>query len=484
MDAQDAVMYGSQGVGVNLVTRQHNNNRPITKLRYMQGPFEYGLTDGMFAQNILRGTNLMVGLQRHTTDGRFTNSAYDSWNIRSQLRYNVSDRFNIAASYFYHSADNGQNNGIDTSSPSLFNEVDAIVHDSTAHESTSRHDFAITGIARLFPDSTSITQFSLFSMESDREYTDSLKVQGSSSLMGGRVLQRFSIKSLSAALGLDIIRESSSGYTWYKQGERNRSAFFGKLELLLLGRLNLAASFRTELQANRRGTISNGLSFQLHINEHINLWGNLSAFAPYQLPWTLEYFSAGIDLRANNSTVFSISAYTRSHEYPLPYSRLLGNDLTGWTIIPAMSGATGGSALLSAKFWQLESILTGTMTIFDNEYPVILTTSFPKWIATGEFAYRDVILTDVMELRTGVRFKYASPYQGVGYNSRYALFVPNTGARIDESFTLDLFAVAHLGDAYLTLSWENILNEGYVTVARYPMPGRTFRFGFNWTFFD
>ena len=64
----------SAGGTMNFVSHQYDNVRPMTKLRFEQGPFDHLLTDGIFAQNVSRGLNAMFGVQRLVTDGRYPNS--------------------------------------------------------------------------------------------------------------------------------------------------------------------------------------------------------------------------------------------------------------------------------------------------------------------------------------------------------------------------------------------------------------------------
>ena len=50
--------------------------------------------------------------------------------------------------------------------------------------------------------------------------------------------------------------------------------------------------------------------------------------------------------------------------------------------------------------------------------------------------------------------------------------------------TFDLFMILKIGDAHLSLSWNNILNAGYMLGPIYPMQARTVRLGVNWVFMD
>jgi outer membrane cobalamin receptor len=98
----EAIFYdGKSGGGaINIVTKNFNNNRAKTRLRYTQGVSGYSQTDAMFAQNIMTGMNLSFGLAHYgfgsnrsglNYRARFNNSNTDSWMFRSKLRYDVTN---------------------------------------------------------------------------------------------------------------------------------------------------------------------------------------------------------------------------------------------------------------------------------------------------------------------------------------------------------------------------------------------------------
>jgi hypothetical protein len=55
---------------------------------------------------------------------------------------------------------------------------------------------------------------------------------------------------------------------------------------------------------------------------------------------------------------------------------------------------------------------------------------------------------------------------------------------LGRSTILDLFMILKIGDAHISLSWNNILNASYILAPIYPMPGRSIRLGVNWVFMD
>jgi outer membrane cobalamin receptor len=72
----------------------------------------------------------------------------------------------------------------------------------------------------------------------------------------------------------------------------------------------------------------------------------------------------------------------------------------------------------------------------------------------------------------------------MNYVPRHNVFVENTQYILGRYTILDLFGTFSIGDAMITLSWENLLDGGYMTTPVYPMPGREFRLGVQWHFVD
>jgi hypothetical protein len=170
---------GENGTVLNFVSRSYNNYRPLTKLRFIQDPKGTLLTDGLLTQNVARGLNLMIGCTRQTSDGYYPQTDFnnniiptlDAWNIRIRLRYNVSNRLNIALTDYYTKARNGLNGGVDIAhSGNIFDGASAVIINQFQHDDRSRRDETLTAIARLFPDSSSTTQVSFYYSTLEREF--------------------------------------------------------------------------------------------------------------------------------------------------------------------------------------------------------------------------------------------------------------------------------------------------------------------------
>jgi outer membrane cobalamin receptor len=204
---------GEEGMAMNFVSRSYNSFRPLTKLRFVQDPKGTLLTDGLFTQNVARGLNLMIGFQRTATIGRYLNADLDAWNVRTRLRYNFSDRFNIALTDFYTKASNGLNGGIDPSkSSSLFDEASAKVFSQYGRDTRSRRDVTLSAIARMLPDSSSTAQASFYYSTLAREYlnrSNYIDDSTKASFWGIRFQQHLSFTPLHLTVGGNFERRQS-----------------------------------------------------------------------------------------------------------------------------------------------------------------------------------------------------------------------------------------------------------------------------------
>jgi outer membrane cobalamin receptor len=64
------------------------------------------------------------------------------------------------------------------------------------------------------------------------------------------------------------------------------------------------------------------------------------------------------------------------------------------------------------------------------------------------------------------------------------VYAESTGRSVKPFSTVDLYGVFNVGDAFITLTWENPLDRRFMTVYPYPAIGRNIKVGINWIFLD
>ncbi|MBI4429152.1 MAG: TonB-dependent receptor plug domain-containing protein [Ignavibacteriales bacterium] len=500
----DGFLFGQGGTSttLNFVTRQFNSLRPITKIRYNQSQSETILTDIFFTQNVARSLNFMVAFQRHAGDGRYGNTALDAWNLRTRLRYNISERFNISLTDFYTKSFNGFNGGVDLATTStIYDNVAAAVRYGDATEKLTRRDVTLSMIGSFFQDSSSISQLSLFYSNNVREFNDPSLNYGrsqSSSFVGTRFTQNFVTRGGEALIGFDYQEQKSQ----LGDGSHVIVALFSKLAMHFGG--FLAPSFFGRYEVHRaQPSLGFGASVPLTPTPGVQLFAGFNQFVSY--PTLVEAYSrdtsivrslgakdqrqrfaeAGLRVKPDSSVAFSLSLFQR-----------VINDASGFLALPSsppeyqkvvMMGPydariRGIAGSLMLRFWKLEGY--GTLTFTDYRQADTTKTLVPQFLLTGELSYRDTFFEAALDAKAGMRSRFVSGHQGMEFIPHLHLYAENAGPRPGQFTTFDVFAILRIGDAQITLSWENVLNTNYFITPVYPMPGRNFRFGVDWIFID
>jgi outer membrane cobalamin receptor len=494
---------------LNVVTRQYNTGRPVTKVRFMQGPSEHLLTDALFAQNITRQLNLTLGVQRQVTDGRFFNSAYDSWAVRSRLRYNASEKLNISLMDFYRRSVTGFNNGVLFDSTRAlgvdpFNEAEAAVASRQASQTSTRRDVTLNAIAAIFPDSTWTTKAVLYYSTAERAYHDSLAAgafeQFSWSITGATLRQDVNMNPLSFQIGGQVESREASLVLPSVDLKKKYAAWFGSLSFHPVEIIETAGFVRGEAYAEGR-SFSYGGSIKTRLAGILELEAAYSRFARFpslqESSWGLyRSFAAGpIDLLERhtlaeltgslNANAFTISASVSRRTVTnallfVPLSASSPSPLV-IEISPELSILQfSGAAQL--RLWVFDASGSVTYTEARNQdVPSLLS---PKFILTGELVYRDDLLDGALKTRLGLRSRYLGRHNGVRFYPSFMVYAENAARSISPFSTLDLFGVFKIGDAFVNLTWGNVLDKNYLTVYPYPELGRHIRISINWIFLD
>lgn len=511
VDGALSSFYGSNASAatLNFVTHQYNNNRPLTKLRYLQGPFEHTLSDGIFAQNVARGFNFMFGFQRQVTNGRFPNSKYDSWNVRNRLRYNYSNRLNFWLSDFYNKSSTGFNGGIDVrKSPSIFDEVTALVRTREASQTVSRRDVTLGGIGKFFDDSTSTSHMQLYYTTVEREYRETDQITGlnkfldfhSYSFWGSQLEQRLSFSPVQLHAGLEFEHRSIGESRTFGSQTENYFAFKGKVtwkQEKVEGSI-----FVRQEQLRKQSSLSYGAEFRRELGLGMSIFGGYSNI--FRLPTMQELYwidstvtrtgdikreshvlsQIGLRFQPSQSLDISLSTFTKRINGAIIFLPLSSSATFPGVNISNVSSISvvGATANILLKVWNFE--LTSTFTFTDYKQADTAALVFPKFMVRNELSYRDTWLTDALDLKLGVRSIFMSKQDGYQFLPPAMTFTPQADTRQGSFSTFDLFAIGKLGDAYITLVWENPLKINYVLTSTYPMPSRNIKLGVNWVFVD
>jgi outer membrane cobalamin receptor len=504
---------GGDGTALNFVSRSYNSLHPMTKLRFVQDPKGTILTDGIFTQNVARGFNLMIGFQRATTLGRYANAYLDAWNVRTRLRYNVSERLNIALTDFYTRAGNGLNGGLDPlQSASLFDETSAIVSNNNAHDNRSRRDVTLAAIARIFSDSASTTHASLYYSTLEREYwnpSDILNGQYHTiddstiaSFWGIRFQQQLSFGPAHLTVGGNFERRQTDSTRTLPSHIESEKSLFTQAELRLTDLFVPSVSLRS-VSLDGESSISSGVGAKSVLSDWLTLY--VDALSYDRFPTIQErywrdsimsrpqgikkeqhsFLQAGFQLHAGPNIQLSMTGFQRTIKNAIIFRPVItkyGSAAMSISNVDEVK-SSGFNGSVAIRWHQFE--VFGAMTLMRCVQSDTVKTFIPDVILAGEVSYREKFFKEKLDAKFGMRSRfYNRQHEGMQFDPQTLSYSQYTTDLLGRSTTFDLFMILKIGDAYISLSWNNILGAGYMLAPNYPMPGRNIRLGVNWVFFD
>lgn len=506
-----AFLYALNGSGglVNIVSKSKKAVVPQSRIRYTESAHGYSLVDGSVSQDIIRGLNVTAGLQHTTYDRRFPNSNYDAWSARGKIRYNISSDVNVFASMLYNGSELGLNGGIAASTPDSlrFEELRATVVNADAYEKITRYDTHFGAAARPGFDTNAVHSIVFFHSTLLREYRDEENRPSSNGLFvaedhrsewyGVRWMQQRSVGSHSLDVGAEIasraviaspstgVRSSTDksvfGIATLRPGDELSVSGYARLEeYLAQTRFSFGgdAALRPAPGLEFFGGFSRSYrfpSFQ-EIGWNDSLVGSSGNTLPerHQLAEAGVRYGRGRDLRSEISifrrTVSDAVILRYDAAAPTHYSFASRGTVT----------TTGISGDLSARISWLAVEARGQVLSGGSD----IAAGVPNWQAQCGLYFYDRIIGGHLELKSGLRGSIRGGFAGESFDERRLLFLGGSGTRIGPSGTLDFLLIAHIGDAYIHLLWENLIDRRYVTTLFYPMPNRAIRFGLSWDFLN
>ena len=493
----------------NLNSRQFSTVRPITAIRYVQEPNETISSDGYFTQNVARSTNLLFGFQRHTTQGRFANASLDAWHLRGRIRANFSDRVNLIGAWMYERSTRGVNGGVDRSlSPSVFDEVSAVVFRPSGYEIYERTDASLAAVGRFLADSLSPTRVSFSSRSIEREYR---RPPDLTSAIEERLFTRARDARASAeqvvALPFVHLRANVEyGSTHLKPSEvfAERTITRSRYGLLIRGDVgdwlipsvafgvqSLAGDRAEEVAATLELNPGAGLRLSADVHRkplfatlQEQFWQDSTVLRPLPLKRGQEQMLvAAIQWSWDPLFTVGLEAFQKQRTNAVlarPGSTAGGTPAVLLTqTSPTWSGFT---ATTRWTIWRIE--LSGEFTVATLTAADSLKQLLPQWWGTGELAYQGRIFRDELGIRVGVRSRFSDRLRGLSPDPTTGFEVVNTTLQIGRAATLDIYGTMQIGDAFLSLSWENVTDASWLQTAVYPMPDRQFKLGVRWVFLD
>ncbi|MGE5313968.1 MAG: TonB-dependent receptor plug domain-containing protein [Acidobacteriota bacterium] len=472
--------------------------------------------------------------------GRYANAASGAYTFRTKLRYDVSSTLNLVFTHFYHQGETELNGGVDVSktpAADWYNENEASVVNLEAYEKFSNHHAALSAVYRPTGDSTLSGTLTLFGAHRLREYRDEQNRYGAgneifvhenfeSGVLGARAQADWAWRgnaftAIAEAHRTDEVRSlfgrgeqenrqfvslkdelspfravTLAGYIRIENGQKQMLENFGadvrlRISDVLTASAGASQSHRRPTRAERAlaGGIADTTVAKMLKGSDIVPW--TSAHAPLE-DEVHHVAEASLRFTPHAQFALDLTASRRMIDHFIDNALIIphqGQNITFDVLTAAVQTHFGSIHIdASAEYTHQSELLRGDPSVphtmeagFYGSYAVRL---FPEWRGAGSVYFRGTLAKGNLDLKAGMSGRFWSAFHGM--QERFPDGVPNPTLRrtIGNAGVLDLFLIAHIGDAQIHVIMENVTNTGYMLAPYYPMYDRGFRFGVSWEFWN
>lgn len=501
-------LYGSymNPVTVNFITRDFIPPRPYSRIRYIQGPDREASVDVNFHALLSKNFLFSFDISNRIKDSTFRNTEFSLWQVKTKLKYFLSNQINILATYNYNDYKLGFNGGIDVDSiTKITSDVNSILYDNflapviypNGELKTLQHFPKLSLLTNFFSwlksDLNIYYRYSRYDERTDFQKNikediygfnfpnkiivknfefnvlfDYENIKQTNELIDGRIVppgdliykNERKIFSVGGILTARLLHNKLNVSLFYKHSGLQEKYYSNVvINNLVVADLVYTSDF------NNSGT---GADVSFKINDNLKLYAGSSFLNKYSTDDSKEslLFQAGLSyenefLSAN--ALYFINEYDYGPNYsPLFPQSIRSGDFDG----------LGLSIKAKYKFVLLESQNAKYNSRSNNSL-----FGLPAWNSRTGLYFNDYLFNGNLELKSGFLFTYIGKQNYLSPNNNW-LEVPAV-TRIDFTVSGEIRKAAIV---YFVL--ENIFDKKYYLTPYYPMPERNFRFGIAWEFLD
>lgn len=482
---------------LNLQEVRYSTERPHTALWYSQGGGEVVAADAVFAQNVARGLNLNLGVRRSGADGRYNRTRFDVWNIRAGIRYAPDSLSTMGFNYQLSSHNTDLWGGLRTDGVNVPTEGAALTVFNQLRDHERRHDVTLGYNRFLSNDSLhelAVTAYytfdgllrnrdtSLVSYSTDT----SRNVQYLSHQSGIAVRTRHKVHNTLLRFGFltDYVNNHTAAYTSAVNTFQPRALFHMVQTLNADFKVLLASHLAYE---HNRVVWGAGAGVAAHLH---SVHTRLDVSVAQRSPSAAEGLTLAPEqtfLGLLEATVNLQSLLIRGNVFYRSTSNYLAAIATrdADQLIQTVSVTNAGSRNVAGitaeanymhQWFEIRPIVRVHYQTGEGVF-------LPPFSA--ECSINGVYNIGRNSVRLGARLSGMAPMTGGQYVPLHWLNVtPVSDQQSWVSNGLDLFFTAHLGNASIRASYENVLAQRWYTVAVAPQIIRDFRLSVHWSFFD
>jgi hypothetical protein len=501
----DAVIFGDNAASVfiNFQEIRYNTEKPFTRLWFGNAGYSYLGADGIYSQNISPNVNFTFGFRSYNSLGGFENSWGNNWNGRIILRWNPDNQSSISFTENFSDIGSGTNGGIDTqNSENIFDRLSAVPKFPGLNERTFRHDLTLSATRKFDTSGQNSIALNLYmsNVVWDRSSGDSISFElldtnysvynykysyfGADGRYEFSPVDAFSLK-IGGVAELDFLDKSfySSDFNGLS------SAVYGQTIVKLSDILKISGGARIFSKFGNYG-LAYGVKQISYFTDRLNLMLDLSYSD--RLPYPVE----GLNLNGEqhlallgelrydfkDSTRLIIGGYIRSI-----FSPILGRVVENYTNGNYLNYYNGEGIYRAGAYIEYSKR-------FLNDFTVIAKGLFQIGLDESGSAKNDFPLFNAnfrvfytynvgrSNLRLGLESGFLTDFKGDNFYPVHRTFYQGNYNSDFMITGINGFAEIKLGNSFVKISYQNLLNSNYYYVAVNPMFNRNFRLTANWAF--
>lgn len=498
---------------VNMQDMQHNTSTPFSQLWYGQGGGDFIAADVAFSQNVAPGLNATVGVRRSGAQGRYTNTAFDIWNLRIALKYTMDTLNHFGLSYSLASQNTLLWGGLRSVIPlnELTERTAPTVFNGLTDESR-RHDVTLTATHFFSVERTHSITAQVYTSTNDMlrirdstlstSPTDTIgNITFLSRHYGALVRSEHHVEdvTLNLGAGIDAVLLDSTVYNSAVNDYRPQ----------LFAHLTIPVSSFTLFAAGRATIVNNtilsgtgfGMSWKSAGTSLI-----LDASTIQRAPTPAE----GLSLQPERQSVLSFSFKRRASLFDvgaIVFYRVEDAPLVTFSDRDSLqrirkTTTINGPAQTLGGAYVYANIRTGTIIeeagigsgrgwwlefqpMIRSHYQPNVTDSTRRFpLLLGELTVSFVYQTGLNSIRLGATGKVTSPTASIQYVPLTWTYTSPADVQRWAVNGVDAFLQASLGNASVRIAYENIFAQRWYTTAIAPYIIRDIRFSVTWSFFD
>ncbi len=502
-----AVVLGdnSASVLINYQEKKHNTGKPFTKLWFGNSGYSYLGADGIFSQNIAPNFNFTFGFRSYNSSAWFEDSWGNNWNARLVLRWNPDNLTSISLSENFNNMGASTSGGIEIKNiNNIFDRISAVPKFQGLDERVFRHDITLSATRKLDSSGNNSIALNLYFSNSDWDRSSGRNIKFDDKDTNRRVYNysnhylgidgRYDFSPIDEiSLKIGGIAELDYLDKTFLHTNFNglSSAVYGLATMKISDIMLLSGGARIFSKYGNYG-LSYGAKQITYFSQKMNLMLDLSYSD--RLPFPVEglklnseqhiLFLGELNYKFEDSTKLIFGGYLRSI-----FSPILANTVNNYTYGNFLEYFNGNNINRLGAYLEYSQKILGDYTIIlkglfqlgiDNEGNV--KKDYPLFNANLRFFYTYAI--GKSQISFGLESGFLTSFTGNNFYPIHRTFYAGDYESGFMTTGLNTFAEIKLGNAFVKISLNNVLNNHYYYVALNPMFERNFRLSANWSFLE